>query len=691
MAAMGPPPAFRFPPTKDSQPLHTLSPERVNATRPLSSLSTTTNATKTTMTSDAESQFRRPHEISSTHSSPTRKVNLFADFHPTTPTSTRGFALPQSPSLPEIHALRGHARTNSDVQGLVKRFEHLDVRDKDAESAERLKRHEAELGRAQIAREEAESDVKRLRHEMRGMRKDAEESRERESKVVRRLETVMDEYANAKENYASQHAIYEKELRKARKEAFKSSSVVLKLQEELKSTRSSLRITQSGFELEKEKVQRREQETFNAQYQLAAVQEELDKLRAHLRIAQEEKEALKTSLKEEEVARMAAEGMIALPPSKEEEDVELFGSSRRSSPQKRARSPLSDDKENMGALSKKMLEAKRLQEELLREQTRREHAEDMIEFLSLECRFRCCSCQTAAKRGHDYGVSISGELAATLDHLMEGVKNVLHPSGGPDVSDQMQVDSEAVMEEMPEAEPASHTNIEEMASSEEPAEAPERTPETHEPEDDDRSVTLAAEEPSPEQQLPIEEDAPTAPHPAPAEPEAERVVAEDRESNHAEEMPENSTTVPLPASSPELPLLQQQTAPLRPHHHNIRTVTTTTTVPMHFTPIGYKTHLHQLPFDDAENIPPLHFDSTSGATAPTFDRAAALAAIEYRRGRAKSIATGHMTPRKQMLEGVNMKERRDISAPALGGKTIGGGSFAKGASSVGRAGGRRMA
>ena len=87
--------------------------------------------------------------------------------------------------------LRSHVRTNSDVQGLVKRFEHLDVRDKDAESAERRKRHEAELDRAQIAREEAESDCKRLRQELRSMRQESEEGRERELRVGRRLETVM--------------------------------------------------------------------------------------------------------------------------------------------------------------------------------------------------------------------------------------------------------------------------------------------------------------------------------------------------------------------------------------------------------------------------------------------------------------------------------------------------------------------
>jgi hypothetical protein len=77
------------------------------------------------------------------------------------------------------------------VQGLVKRFEHLDVRDRDAESVERKKRHEAELRRAQIAREEAESDVKRLRQENRRLERENDEGRDRERRVGKRLEVVM--------------------------------------------------------------------------------------------------------------------------------------------------------------------------------------------------------------------------------------------------------------------------------------------------------------------------------------------------------------------------------------------------------------------------------------------------------------------------------------------------------------------
>ena len=185
--------SFKFPST-DGQPLQTLSPERVNAgisTRFASTTTTTTASSKATQASE-----RSESQDFESQSSPTRqpKASLFADYNPlanTPAAKISGFALPHSPSLPEIQTLRTHVRTNSDVQGLVKRFEHLDVRDRDAESVERRKRHEAELRRAQIAREEAESDVLRLREETRRLRRDAEEGRDRERKVARRLDVLM--------------------------------------------------------------------------------------------------------------------------------------------------------------------------------------------------------------------------------------------------------------------------------------------------------------------------------------------------------------------------------------------------------------------------------------------------------------------------------------------------------------------
>ncbi|KAF2861397.1 hypothetical protein K470DRAFT_215263 [Piedraia hortae CBS 480.64] len=441
----------------------------------------------------------RAKQPSSVHSSPTRAGNLFADYNPHSPSKTLPFgsALNTSPSLPEFTAVK--LQSNSDVQGLVKRFEHLDVRDRDAETR---KRHEAELRRARIAREEAESDARKLKEEAEQLRAELGESRERERRVAERLETMMEEHASEKAQLASQVGVYEKEVRKYRKEALKSSSAVIKLQEDIKSMRSKLQIANSGLDVEKEKVQRREEDTFSAQYKLAALQEEVEKLRAYVKIADEEKEALKKNLREEEVARIAAEGKIALP---EEEDVDMQRLS---------------DKENGGTVSKKTTtEIKTLKDDLLKEQMLREHLEEMVEFLTLECRFQCCSCRGSQRTTE----KAAGETAINNTH---------------------------------EAEP------------------------------------------------------------------------------------------------------DPQTPPESPRHRFVRTTTTTTTIPMHFTPVTKPTAVDFTPsaVEDAENIAP----------AGSFDREAALEAIKYRRDRARSFATGHLTPRKQMLVGV--KERRDVSAPALGEK-----------------------
>ena len=180
---MEPPSPFDFPARRPS-PLHPLSPERVNR-RPASI------ANDSHRISDARSRDGSP-----ALSSPTRKANLFADYNPITRTPSPskevfGGGVAQSPSLPDLAPLRTHGRNNSDVQVLVKRFEHLDVRDRDAESEARRRKQEMELRRAQLGREEAESELKKWREECRRIAEDLKESRHRESKVSNRLEKVM--------------------------------------------------------------------------------------------------------------------------------------------------------------------------------------------------------------------------------------------------------------------------------------------------------------------------------------------------------------------------------------------------------------------------------------------------------------------------------------------------------------------
>jgi len=178
------PPLYKMP-SREGQPLHPLSPERVNGRLP-------SRPTKAAI--EDESQHS-----SSTQSSPTRRANLFADYNPLTTTPSKatsqilggGAGLTQSPSMPEFTPLRSHVRTNSDVQGLVKRFEHLDVRDRDAEVEKLRRKHEMELRRAQLGREEAESESKKWRGESSRLAEELKESRGRENKVSMRLEKVM--------------------------------------------------------------------------------------------------------------------------------------------------------------------------------------------------------------------------------------------------------------------------------------------------------------------------------------------------------------------------------------------------------------------------------------------------------------------------------------------------------------------
>lgn len=674
---------FKFP-AKDGQPLQHLQAERVNGMRQISSISTTTATSKTSETNGTESA----NPFMSPQSSPTRRAKASLLAEAATPTgAVSGFALPQSPSLPEIHSLRSHVRTNSDVQGLVKRFEHLDVRDRDAESVERKRRHEAELRRAQIAREEAESDVKRLREESRRLKKECDDGRDRERKIAKRLEVLMvgtvhaenrddvnleqEEYGSSKETSESQHSIYEKELRKARKEAFKSSSTVVKLQEELKSTRNSLRITQSGLDLEKQKVQRKEQERFEMEYRIIPLQEQLDKLKQKLQTVEQEREALKTTLKEEEVARIAAQGLIALPVSQDMDSDLLSSPQKHLSPHKfQLATDLDEDKENIRSPSKRTLESKRLAEQLSRERMRREHAEELIDFLRLECKFQCCGCKTASRRGHNLALELDEELAAVIEKIRADMEDiVLVPVSASEV-EEVEVEEVVVMETdaVSESGPEMETEIIPVEESTEPGTIGHM---------EDREMTTEAELPfevrTPDDQL-REEQAAAVQH----EPE----TIEIRSAPATMTLESEHFMAAAPSTPPRTH--RRPAADATPLHQqpSIRTVTTTTTIPMHFTP-SVKNLPPVFSNEDMENIPPTPSSAIlpDGSELPVFDRAAALAAIEYRRGRAKSIANGQATPRKQMLEGV--RDRRDISAPVSSQV----GSIGKGAASVGR--GRR--
>lgn len=444
----------------------------------------------------------------------------------------------------------------------------------------------------------------------------------------------------AKETHTHSQALYEKEIRRARKEAFKSSSALVKLQEELKGTRSLLNVTRSDLDLQRIKVGKREQEAFAAEYQLVGVQEELERTRQQVKIVEEERDALKTSLKEEEVARIAAEGRIALPVSKVHD--EFSSPKKRMSPRKQqVRTSM---KENVDPKEECVEgdELRAMKEELRREKRRRENANDQIEFMKMECQFRCCSCRVAEWQGVDYVHDAS---------LSETVQNKKQERA-PVIEDVHETEPEALASGISSSDTGHRANIQDHPAPRQqsitqtsPAAEPPvifspttgtfKTvkPEAHvqhkipsRPDDPSSTITDAR---------PVVEHSISAPLP-----EDLSLLSLLHAPLYCEPSTEPASLPPTPQQHP-LPPSREVSAtsalPIRPSQRRI--VSTTTTIP-------------------------LALAGTDVFSPSTMSREQALEQIRQRRGRARSFAAGNLTPMKQMVEsGV----RRDISAPAIGG------------------------
>jgi hypothetical protein len=462
-----------------------------------------------------------------------------------------------------------------------------------------------------------------------------------------------------------------KEVRKARKEAFKSASVVLKLQETLRDTQKRLQVSKIDHATDVQKADQFEQEATDAKCALMALQQDLGKLREQFAVLEQEKEALKTNLKEEEVARIAAEGQIALP-SGHDDDSDLFTSPHKpSSPRKSQPEPLSDDKENAGVVTKKMFDTRMLQEELEAERQKKVAAEELVEFLRMECAFKCCECKSAARHGRALRVSMDEIIASSIQKMKSDIASIMTPPASETGEDQMDAENthtaagaeESAPTDTQETNPADEMDLEMGEDVPLPESDHNRTTTV-----DETPASVEDETTQARQSTPENDDSDiTQPFP-----QHNDDTVQSTDSNIKDEEPEVShrtITVPLKDSPPSTPPRAQLESELNDVvQRSVRTITTTTRIPMHFTPVS-KPAL--LPAWEQENTEPRKFGSTSSAgevSTPPFDREAALAAIAYRRGRAKSIANGTLTPPRQMVEGINLKSRRDVSAPVIGTK-----------------------
>ncbi|KAL8852839.1 MAG: hypothetical protein Q9221_002348 [Calogaya cf. arnoldii] len=511
-----------------------------------------------------------------------------------------------------------HLKEASDVQHKVAQFNSLSK-----EAVQRRKDNEAAMRRAVLGREEAENETRRLKDENNGLRKELEEGKARERKVAERIESVMEELHRTKENQAHAQGVYEKEVRRARKEAFKSSSALVKLQEELKTTRNRYTLMREEIDVQKRRIEKKDQETFASQYQLVGLQEELDRARHQMKIVEEERDALMTNLKHEEVARIAAEGKIALPPSQEPDEF--------SSPKKRRRESAKENLDPEAIQVENEDEVENLKEELQMEKRLMTEATELIDFMKMECQFRCCPCRVAEQEGTRY--VHDGSLEQEMEKMLSTQPRTRASKGNSKVIPPVEPSMSSPSNPLGASSPFGRTT--EMlinfspgtgsflnTSTSAPRDLPELCPlPTHDLEEKNKVST------SYDQRTPAAPPSQHLPHPTPT------------------------------ASSYFPP--QEQKSPMRtpralPHPPSIPQNTTTTRQPSSIRSVTYPTHTTTI----SVPLAPIPVSPDR-----TITRDEALEQIRERRGRARSIAAGNGTPRRGLVLGTP-SAKRNASAPA---------------------------
>jgi hypothetical protein len=434
----------------------------------------------------------------------------------------------------------------------------------------------------------------------------------------------------------------------------------------------------------------------------ARLEEEVQTLKDRLRSTVGERDALKTSLKEEEVLRIALEGHIPLPPAGADENDDEFGSPVRSPRKQRTVQREDDDKENV-APKKSAEELKFLEKELALERRLRERAQDQIDFMKMECQFQCCSCRIAENKGKAY--IHDDAYTEEMQRIQSSVPSLTPPaSAHEDEPMEGVVIKQEPVDERPFTPPTEETPA--IKEEEESSSLTQENTVLVHPQVDESEAMLAFSPstgtfravPSP---VKAEEPAPIA---TPAEPSvlvlsavtetavesspwtqdthstlvpadnfatsfARRSVQKENKApvidiheDAIEDEEEDDTEPPTPR--------QEQSVPETPARYEFRT--TTTTIPIAFSPATPAFRPGRGPMTPS-TVAHAALDARTPVLGELslnklpFDREAALEAIRLRRGRARSMAAGHGTPMKQMVEGV--KDRRDISAPVSRART----------------------
>ncbi|CAI4217164.1 unnamed protein product [Parascedosporium putredinis] len=475
---------------------------------------------------------------------------------------------------------------------------------------------DAALTRALLGREEAESDARRSRDEVKSLKRTLDESRDREKKVSERMEQVMDQYVRLKEMHQHTQSIWEKEIRRQRKEYFKAHSVGVRHAEELKLAKESLRSAESSLVKEKERSRAREQEAFKARYQIVGVQEQLDQALEKIKVVEQERDAFKTLAKNEE-----------------DEDDEF------ASPRKRPRLSVADVVSS--AASEQEIED--LAMKLSWEKQRADRAQEKIDFLVAECELRCCPCAKSAERTgmlspRRIHVAAPVEILDSADLAILRQRSTTPDEDVPELPPLgLSRAAEKQVEEQTEEEQAAEQEAEEADAYTEPPTPVEAHPNppkyARTPSVDPPSFALLAQERTSLLSLL------NAPH-------------EETDEDETEDMPTIPTMPDEQANRDggDDAIYENSSATLRAEDDGEELAASAAAASAAFT-------RHVRSRSRAEDP---SFDALNPALTPTMTREQALAQIRERRGRARSAAQGAVTPRRQMVKGV---DRRDMSAP----------------------------
>ncbi|KAK4197084.1 hypothetical protein QBC40DRAFT_108241 [Triangularia verruculosa] len=586
------------------------------------------------------------------------------------PTQSRGRGLTLGASVNDVR--------DSSVHEKINQFNSLAVQSKHLER----KTADAALKRAMLGREEAEGEMRRYRDECRMLRRAVEEGRERERKVGERLETVMESYGRAKETHEHTKELWEKEIRRARKETFKTQSAFVKLQEELKSSRIAHKSTEEELHREKQLCSERAQEAFTLKYQLVTLQGQLDQALEKNKSLEQERDSFKTMAEQEKHLRLIAE-----------ESKRPASAEERITPRKRPRTS------SISSSSSDVPDFEEITRQWQWEKQRADRAVQQVQFLETECRLRVCAAAKAFRRSS----SSRGSTSSRRSSPRRKRPSLLRLA---DAADAMIIgESAQVSPEMPSPKHSKTDMLkEEMGSRNDrfftPVEQPvrySRTPSLDPPdfavlEKDRTSLLSLLDAPHREESPALTFSIPTVPAPAPA---TVRQVQQEQEAQRQASEPESDVevhrSVPHPVPEPVVPVHQEpsprsvapSTDPLpstktlsndlppvapRPHTSNsfhrfqqaaakaaLTVVTTTTKVPLKdenkdpnlaskIMKMQKEQQQYQTPArgngsaggSENEWDKP-SFDVNNPALTPTMTREEALAQIRDRRVRARSV------------------------------------------------------